>query len=145
VPDQKTVFVEQFDITGICTNIRTGKMETKLYVGNMSYDTTEEDLRKMFSEAGTVGSVDVIKDRDTGRPKGFAFITWKIRPAEKAISIFNEKPSMTAPHSQHCPAARTAAGGSRYPAVNLPQPRFEQSLLTSLGSANLQSILCSGG
>lgn len=67
-------------------------METKLYVGNMSYDTTEEDLRTMFSEAGTVGTVDIIKDRDSGRPKGFAFITMNSQAeAEKAISMFNEK------------------------------------------------------
>ena len=67
-------------------------METKLYIGNMSYDTTEEDLRTMLSEAGTVGSVDIIKDRDTGRPKGFAFVTMGTQAeAEKAISMFNEK------------------------------------------------------
>jgi RNA recognition motif-containing protein len=67
-------------------------METKLYVGNMSYDTTEADLREMFGEAGTVGSVDIIKDRDTGRSKGFAFITMSSQvEAEKAISMFNGK------------------------------------------------------
>jgi cold-inducible RNA-binding protein len=67
-------------------------METKLYVGNMSYDTTEDELRTMFSEAGTVGSVDIIMDRDTGRSKGFAFITMNNQvEAEKAISMFNEK------------------------------------------------------
>jgi RNA recognition motif-containing protein len=67
-------------------------METKLYIGNMSYDTTEEELRTMFSEAGVVGSVDIIKDRDSGRPKGFAFITMNSRDeADKAISMFNEK------------------------------------------------------
>jgi RNA recognition motif-containing protein len=68
------------------------KMETKLYVGNMSYDTSEDELRTMFSEAGTVGSVDIITDRDTGRPKGFAFITMNSQvEAEKAISMFHEK------------------------------------------------------
>lgn len=67
-------------------------MEAKLYIGNMSYDTTEDELRTLFSEAGTVGSVDIIKDRDTGRPKGFAFITMNSQAeAEKAISMFNEK------------------------------------------------------
>ena len=67
-------------------------METKLYIGNMAYDTSEEELRSLFSEAGTVGSVDIIKDRDTGRPKGFAFITMNSQAeAEKAISLFNEK------------------------------------------------------
>jgi RNA recognition motif-containing protein len=67
-------------------------MQSKLYIGNMSYDTTEEELRTMFSEAGTVESVDIIKDRDTGRPKGFAFVTMSSQAeAEKAISLFNEK------------------------------------------------------
>lgn len=92
-------------------------METKLYVGNMSYDTTEEDLRKMFSEAGTVGSVDVIKDRDTGRSKGFAFITMEDQAeAEKAISMFNEKTvndrALTVSVAR--PREERTGGGSRY-------------------------------
>ncbi|HVN56060.1 MAG TPA: RNA-binding protein [Anaerolineaceae bacterium] len=67
-------------------------MESKVYVGNLSYDTTEEDLRTMFSEAGTVSVVDVIKDRQTGESKGFAFITMGSQvEAEKAISLFNAK------------------------------------------------------
>jgi cold-inducible RNA-binding protein len=67
-------------------------METKLYVGNMSQQTSEQDLRTMFSEAGTVGSVDVIMDRATGKPKGFAFITMSNQAeAEKAITMFNAK------------------------------------------------------
>lgn len=68
-------------------------METKLYIGNMSYDTTEADLRTLLSQAGTVEAVDIIKDRDTGRPKGFAFVTMSNQAeAEKAISMFNDKP-----------------------------------------------------
>lgn len=67
-------------------------MEVKLYVGNMSYDTTEEQLRTMFAEAGTVVSVDVIKDRDTRAPKGFAFITMGSQAdATNAINMFNSK------------------------------------------------------
>ena len=67
-------------------------METKLYIGNLSYDTTEESLRNMLAQAGTVASVDMIKDRDTGRPKGFAFATMGSQAeAEKAISMFNGK------------------------------------------------------
>jgi RNA recognition motif-containing protein len=67
-------------------------METKLYVGNLPYDTTEDELREMFSQAGTVGSVDIIKDRDSGRSKGFAFVLMGSQAeAEKAISMFNEK------------------------------------------------------
>ncbi|MGH2628351.1 MAG: RNA recognition motif domain-containing protein, partial [Anaerolineales bacterium] len=48
-------------------------MDVKLYVGNLSYMTTEEDLRGLFSQAGTVSSVTLIKDRDTSRSRGFAF------------------------------------------------------------------------
>jgi RNA recognition motif-containing protein len=67
-------------------------MEPKLYVGNLSYDTTEEGLRTLLSQAGTVASVDMIKDRDTGSPKGFAFVVMSSQAeAEKAISMFNEK------------------------------------------------------
>ena len=46
-------------------------MEVKLYVGNLSYSTTEEELRELFAQAGNVASVAVIKDRDTGQSKGF--------------------------------------------------------------------------
>ena len=65
-------------------------MESKLYVGNLSYSTTEDDLRTLFAEAGTVASVALIKDRDTGQSKGFAFIEMSNQvEAEKAISMFN--------------------------------------------------------
>ena len=67
-------------------------METRLYIGNMSPETTEQDLRTMFSEVGTVGSVDVVMNRQTGKPRGFAFITMgSAEEAEKAISMFNAK------------------------------------------------------
>lgn len=67
-------------------------METKLYVGNLSFDTTEDGLRTEFARAGTVVSVDMIKDRDTGRMKGFAFVTMNSdEDAQNAIKILNEK------------------------------------------------------
>ena len=65
-------------------------METKIYVGNLSYDTTEVDLRTLFAQAGTVSSVALIKDRDTGQSKGFAFVEMSNQSeAEKAIQTFN--------------------------------------------------------
>jgi RNA recognition motif-containing protein len=68
------------------------KMETKLYVGNLSYDTTEDSLRTAFASAGTVVSVDIIKDRDSGRMKGFAFVTMNSdEDAQNAIKMLNEK------------------------------------------------------
>ncbi len=65
-------------------------MEVKLYVGNLSYTTSEDDLRTLFSQAGDVASVALIKDRDTGRSKGFAFVEMTTQSdAQKAISMFN--------------------------------------------------------
>jgi len=66
-------------------------MQTKIYVGNLSYDTTEDDLRNLFAQAGTVTSVALIKDRDSGRSKGFAFVEMSSQSeAEKAIQTFND-------------------------------------------------------
>ena len=65
-------------------------MDSKLYVGNLSYDTTEEELRSLFAQAGTVSEVALIKDRDTGRSKGFAFVTMTTaEEANKAMQQFN--------------------------------------------------------
>jgi RNA recognition motif-containing protein len=65
-------------------------METKLYVGNLPYSATEEGLTTLFTEAGEVVSVVLIKDRDTGQSKGFGFIEMKNQEAmEKAIKQFN--------------------------------------------------------
>jgi RNA recognition motif-containing protein len=67
-------------------------MDTKLYVGNLSYETTEDDLRSLFAQAGTVNEVALIKDRDTGNSKGFAFVTMNDQgDADRAIQQFNGK------------------------------------------------------
>jgi cold-inducible RNA-binding protein len=65
-------------------------MEVKLYVGNLSFSTTEDELRTLFAQAGTVQSADIIKDRETGSSKGFAFITMSTQAeADEAIKKFN--------------------------------------------------------
>lgn len=65
-------------------------MEVKLYVGNLAYTTTEADLRILFAQAGSINSIDLIKDRDTGESKGFAFVTMSSQAdAQKAIGMFN--------------------------------------------------------
>lgn len=67
-------------------------MSSKVYVGNLSYDTTESTLRGLFSEFGEVTAVNVITDRDTGRPKGFAFVEMTAdQAAQAAISALNGK------------------------------------------------------
>jgi len=65
-------------------------MESKLYVGNLPYNTTDDDLRTLFEQAGTVKTASVIKDRETGRSKGFGFVEMETEAdAEQAISRFN--------------------------------------------------------
>ena len=64
-------------------------MSKRIYVGNLSYQTTENDLASLFEEVGQVESVNVIMDRDTGRSKGFAFVEMSNEDADKAITQFN--------------------------------------------------------
>jgi RNA recognition motif-containing protein len=67
-------------------------MPTKLYVGNLSFRTTGDDLREAFSQAGTVESASVIEDRETGRSRGFGFIEMATpEEAAAAIEMFNGK------------------------------------------------------
>ena len=85
-------------------------MEAKLYVGNLSYETTEDDLRSLFTQVGTVNEVALIKDRETGTSKGFAFVTMNSQEeANKAIAQFNGK-----------------SLGNRELTVNIARPREER-------------------
>jgi uncharacterized membrane protein YgcG len=69
---------------------REQDMGTRLYVGNLSYDTNVEAIRELYSELGEVTDVHVVMDRDTGRPRGFAFVTMGSQAdAEKAIRETN--------------------------------------------------------
>jgi cold-inducible RNA-binding protein len=67
-------------------------MSTKLYVGNLAFQTTSQELQELFGQAGTVQSASVVEDRDTGRSRGFAFVEMS-SPAEatSAIEQFNGK------------------------------------------------------
>src|SRR5512138_2813395 len=95
----------------MATRRSLGTMEVKLYVGNLSYDTTEEEIRNLFAQAGTVSEVALIKDRDTGSSKGFAFVTMSTQDeAKKAIDQFNGKTL-----------------GNRELTVNAARPREERS------------------
>ncbi len=67
-------------------------MESKLYVGNLPYTVTEDELRDLFSQAGEIKEVTLILDRDTRRPKGFGFVEFTNQAdAEKAIQMFNDQ------------------------------------------------------
>jgi cold-inducible RNA-binding protein len=87
------------------------KMEAKVYVGNLSYDTTEDELRDLFAQAGTVTTVELIRDRDTGNSKGFAFVTMdSMDDANKAIQQINGQ-----------------SFGNRELKVSMARPREERS------------------
>lgn len=67
-------------------------MSTKLYVGGLSYSTTEDELREYFSQAGNITSVAIIIDKMSGRSKGFGFVEMSTEDeANSAISMFNGK------------------------------------------------------
>lgn len=67
-------------------------MGTKLFVGNLSFDVTENDLQDLFAQAGTVNSVNVMQDRATGKPRGFGFVEMSNEDdTKKAISMFHGK------------------------------------------------------
>ncbi|HKW29279.1 MAG TPA: RNA-binding protein [Verrucomicrobiae bacterium] len=65
-------------------------MSSKLFVGNLSFDTTENDLQDAFAAHGTVMETNLLMDRETGRPRGFGFITMSsAEEAQKAIEAMN--------------------------------------------------------
>lgn len=67
-------------------------MAKKLYIGNLPFTATEDDVRNYFAQYGTVSEVIVIKDRDTGRSKGFGFVTFADETtADNAIATLNGK------------------------------------------------------
>jgi RNA recognition motif-containing protein len=89
-------------------------MENKLYVGNLSYSTTEDDLQTLFAQAGAVTSVTVIKDRDTGRSKGFGFVEMATAAdAQNAISMLDGKPFQQRTITVNQARPREERGGNR--------------------------------
>ena len=87
-------------------------MAVRLFVGNMPYGATEADLRAHFSQVGPPSQVVLPVDRETGRPRGFAFVEFAERPmAEEAISRFNQQPFMGRPLSVSEARPREAGGG----------------------------------
>src|SRR5262245_22863198 len=66
-------------------------MPKKIYVGNLSFRTTEEELTSLFESFGAVESLSIITNRDTGRSKGFGFVSMNDDDAEKAIAALNGK------------------------------------------------------
>lgn len=66
-------------------------MEVRVYVGNLNKSTTQDEINTLFATAGTVTSVDLVKDKGTGMSKGFAFVSMPTQEdADKAISMFHD-------------------------------------------------------
>jgi RNA recognition motif-containing protein len=91
-------------------------MNTKLYVGNLPYSVTESALRELFAPAGEIVSVAIITDRDTGRPRGFAFVEMAdAASAQKAITLVNGKTlddrQLTVNEAKPQPARYGSGGG----------------------------------
>ena len=92
-------------------------MSMKLYVGNLSYDTTNESLAELFKASGTVTSASVITDRDAGRSRGFGFVEMSSREeGEAAIKQFNdtEVDGRTLVVNESRPREERGGGGGRY-------------------------------
>src|SRR6185437_16671780 len=93
-----------------------GSPMTKIYVGNLSFDTTEDSLRSLFAQHGSVESAKLMSDRDTGRPRGFAFIEMSNSDATKAIQSLNGRDfegralRVSEAQAQNRPEKRSASG-----------------------------------
>lgn len=90
-------------------------MSKKLYVGNLSFDMNDEDLRSLFEQYGAVDSAEVVTDRDSGRSRGFAFVVMPSdQEAQAAIDALNEKEvggRNIAVNEARPPKPRTGGGG----------------------------------
>src|SRR5688572_15086233 len=99
-------------------------MSTKLFVGNLSFKTTENDLQDAFAACGTVVETNIMMDRMTGRPRGFAFVTMSSpEEAEKAIQELHGKDfdgraltvNVARPREERPPGGGGGGGGGRGP------------------------------
>ncbi len=86
---------------------------TRIYVGNLPFSATDAELRELFSQHGTVESVSIITDRDTGRPRGFGFVEMSRADASRAIQNLNGKELGGRPLRVNEAQERSAGGGNR--------------------------------
>lgn len=98
-------------------------MGTKLFVGNLSYQASENDITELFSQAGTVESVKIITDAQTGQPRGFGFVEMSTPDeAKNAIAMFNgtalKERNLTVNEAK--PPVKRDSGGGRRPSGGRP-------------------------
>jgi RNA recognition motif-containing protein len=102
-------------------------MSTKLYVGNLPYETTESDLQTLFEAAGQVSTVNIVRDRATGQARGFAFVEMSdVEGAQRAISELNRHEyggrSLTVNEAK--PMAPRGSGGGGFGGRQRREPRW---------------------
>jgi RNA recognition motif-containing protein len=86
---------------------------TRIYVGNLPFSATDAEVRELFAQHGTVESVNLITDRDTGRPRGFAFVEMSRADASRAIQNLNGKELGGRPLRVNEAQERSGGGGNR--------------------------------
>jgi RNA recognition motif-containing protein len=98
-------------------------MSNKLFVGNLSFNTTENDLNDLFAAHGTVTETNLMMDRETGRPRGFGFVTMStVEEAQKAIEALSGKDvdgraltvNVAKPREERAPRSGGGGGGRGY-------------------------------
>ena len=94
---------------------------TKIYVGNLSYSVTDNDLRRLFEQHGEVTDVKVVTDRETGRSKGFGFVTFETAEAAKAaiegqngVEFDGRRMSVDVARESTAGGGRRVGGGNRW-------------------------------
>ena len=113
-------------------------MSVRLFVGNLSYDVTESDIREFFSPVGPLSTVIIPMDRDTGKPRGFAFVEFSDREqATEAINRFNNQPlkgrNITI-NEARARESRPVGGAHRPPSIPKSSPDGMESDVSSLES-----------
>lgn len=130
---------------------RTTEPVTKLYVGNLPFSATKEEVRALFEQQGTIESIALIEDRETGRPRGFGFVDMPATDAARAIQALNGKDFQGRPLKVNDAQTKGGAGGARdastagrvparSPAVDAAQTQFDHE---SGGSSDLAKVATS--
>jgi len=133
--DGRTVYVDKAKPRGEVTK-KPKEEETKLYIGNISYETTAEDLETAFSEYGVVSNVYLPTDRISGNPRGFAFLAMNPSEAEKAIEAFdgtqlggrNIEVKVSLPRGQKAPRRQNKKDETKVYVGNLSFDTEEQTI-----------------
>src|SRR2546423_15573266 len=107
---------------------------TKIYVGNLPFSATDAEIRELFAAHGTVESVSIITDRDTGRPRGFGFVEMSRADASRAIQNLNGKELGGRPLRGNEAQERTGGGGGNRGGA----PKRREARLPGAGRTCLQ-------